>query len=240
MIIDLILLAFFALIILIYALRGFAKSVWGIIRVGASVVAAFLFGGIVGSWLKDIFIHSAISSATREALVPMVSRLNDSFDLSDLFARLPAEFSGLLERCGADLSGLSETFGKLTSATEEEFNQLSERIAEPLADTVSKCAGYVLTFLIVSILLSIIWVVVDGITKLPVVKSVNRFLGALFGAAAGLIYLWIICLVLGLISESSAAGETLETLRSQASSSVIVQFFCAISPFDFVNITGLF
>lgn len=236
MFVDLILIAFFVVIVLIYMKKGFIKSVWGVVRAVASVAAAWLFGKQVGEWFYNQFIHNAISKATKDAIAPLVQKVNDSFNLSDLFSKIPDEFRTLVERSGADLSGLKSVFGKLTEASENQFDSLADKISEPIAHTVSNAVGYVLVFFIAFILMSIAFVVIDGISKLPLIKEVNKTLGAAFGAVCGIIYLWVICMVLSLFVESSAAGATGELVGSYTASSHLVKFFCSISPFDFINI----
>ena len=69
-----------------------------------------------------------------------------------------------------------------------------------LADTVIKAAASILLFAVVFILLHIVAAWLDLIARLPIIKGLNQIAGAVLGGVEGLMFLWIVCLVLTALS----------------------------------------
>ena len=68
------------------------------------------------------------------------------------------------------------------------------------------------------------------------IKDIDRALGAALGAVAGVVYVWIICLVVGAIVERNLLGDSTPALEQFASNSFILKFVCSHSSFDFINL----
>ena len=226
---DIALVSLFLIIVIIDANRGFVKAVWGFARAIASSVLAVMFGGALGTLLYKVFILDAVTDTVYTTVVPMIDLSNGAYNVAGLFERMPDGFADLLSRFGVTPESIEGLFGSITHATEANVREMAQSIAEPVL-------GYVIIFLIAMIALFIIGKVVDLLSKLPVINTLNSFLGAVFGAASGFIYLLVICLLIGVFVEYGLAGESTEALSSIAQDSYIFRFFCRFSPVDFINI----
>jgi uncharacterized membrane protein required for colicin V production len=233
---DIALVSLFLIIVIIDAKRGFVKAVWGFARAIASSVLAVMFGGALGTLLYKVFILDAVTDTVYATVVPMIDLSNGAYNVAGLFERMPDGFADLLSRFGVTPESIEGLFGSITHATESNVREMAQRIAEPIADVISTVLGYVIIFLIAMIALFIVGKVVDLLSKLPVINTLNSFLGAVFGAASGFIYLLVICLLIGVFVEYGLAGESTEALSSIAQDSYIFRFFCRFSPVDFINI----
>lgn len=69
-----------------------------------------------------------------------------------------------------------------------------------LADMILRIVAFILLFLIVFILLHIVVIWLDLIAKLPILSGLNKIAGAVLGLAEGMIFVWIFCLVLTVLS----------------------------------------
>ena len=78
--------------------------------------------------------------------------------------------------------------------------QFGDYVGGYLADTVVKAAASILLFAVVFILLHIAAAWLDLIARLPIIKGLNQIAGAVLGGVEGLMFLWIVCLVLTALS----------------------------------------
>lgn len=78
--------------------------------------------------------------------------------------------------------------------------QFGDYVGGYLADTVIKAAASILLFAVVFILLHIVAAWLDLIARLPIIKGLNQIAGAVLGGVEGLMFLWIVCLVLTALS----------------------------------------
>lgn len=72
----------------------------------------------------------------------------------------------------------------------------TDYIGNYLASLVLNVVGYVLLFLIVYVVIRLVMRWLDLVAKLPILSGLNQLAGAVLGAAEGLFYLWLACLVL--------------------------------------------
>lgn len=232
---DIFLIIIFSLVVTIDTKRGFVRAVWGFARAAASVMLSLIFGSPVGMLFNKLFMLDAVTDTVYATLEPMVSFTNGSYDVSSVFENNEA-FSNLLSRFGVTAESLQAHFGNASNATQDTVREMAEHIATPVADTLSTVLGFVAVFVVAMIALYIVGKVVDLLAKLPVIKTLNAFLGAVFGAASGLIYVWVICLAFSLVIEYRVAGQTIDSLIGIIKDSYLFNVFCNISPFDFIHI----
>lgn len=75
-------------------------------------------------------------------------------------------------------------------------NAFADYIGNYLADMVLNTVGFVLLFILVYLAIRLVMGWLDLLAKLPVLSGINQIAGALLGAVEGLVFLWILCLVL--------------------------------------------
>ena len=101
------------------------------------------------------------------------------------------------------------------AATADGVKKVAEFIADPIADSISSTIAFVSIFVGVFIVLSILTKTVDTVFHLPVLNSVNKLFGLLFGGVEALILVIFICnagsaLILAFGSlDSSTFGQNL-------------------------------
>lgn len=87
-------------------------------------------------------------------------------------------------------------------------NAFADYIGNYLADMILNSVGFVLLFAIVYLLIRLVVRWLDLIARLPILSGMNKIAGALLGGVQGLLFLWILCLVLTACS-GTAWGMTL-------------------------------
>ncbi|MCR5006168.1 MAG: CvpA family protein [Clostridiales bacterium] len=98
---------------------------------------------------------------------------------------------------------------------------LNEYINAYLTNMVVNALGILVTFLIVFLLIKIAAILLEIADHLPVIRQLNHTLGVILGAANGVLYVWIFCLLITL----SGAVTKLSFLYPAISSSLLTHWF---------------
>lgn len=96
--------------------------------------------------------------------------------------------------------------------TAEMYRQLlvsafEEYVSAYLAKTVVKVAGFVVAFIVLIIAFKILLRVVDIISRIPIIRGINEFIGACLGFVEALVIVWVFffALVMFIGNDSGAA-----------------------------------
>lgn len=81
-----------------------------------------------------------------------------------------------------------------------DINGIMDNISGELTGIIMSIIGLILLYVLVRIAIMIVGYVLKGITKLPVVKQLDRFGGFALGAAQGVLTVYILCAVLVLFN----------------------------------------
>ena len=85
-------------------------------------------------------------------------------------------------------------------------------IAKSLTAMVMRGISYVLTLLVLLLLLHILIMVLDIANYIPIVKSINKAGGAIFGAGQGILIVWIFMGIVTLLSTFSWAYQVIQMI----------------------------
>lgn len=90
-----------------------------------------------------------------------------------------------------------------------------EKLGDYAANFVLQRLAWILSFVITSILLSVIIHVLDLIARLPVLKSINHFGGLIIGLLEGVIVVWLLFFVVVLCQGSEFGREMMASIQQQ-------------------------
>ncbi len=85
-------------------------------------------------------------------------------------------------------------------------------IAKSLTAMVMRGISYVLTLLVLLLLFHILIMVLDVANYIPIVKSINKAGGAIFGAGQGILIVWIFMGIVTLLSTFSWAYQVMQMI----------------------------
>lgn len=91
---------------------------------------------------------------------------------------------------------------------------VSDYVATYLTDILVRAVAIIIIYIIVHVAITIIMVALGIITRLPIIKGVNKWLGGVAGVAEAVVVLWIICFILTACSGTAAGGKILEAVSS--------------------------
>lgn len=83
------------------------------------------------------------------------------------------------------LNNTTEMYKKLL------VNMFEEYVSTYLANTAIKATGFVLAFIVLIVLFKVLLVAVDIISKIPIIKGINEFIGGCLGFIEALVIVWV-------------------------------------------------
>lgn len=174
--------------------KGFIKSAMHFASLILAIVCVFIFTAPVAAWLEDGFIKNGVSQITKESLDSIVNAGTEQFDIDEVLADRPESLSEFADRFDFDIGDIEEYYNEfLANLTRSDaLEALSEKIAAPTASALSTVAAAVIIFVAVLIVCAIVTYVLDLLCRLPVLKQLNKLLGALFGVASAFVSAWAI------------------------------------------------
>ncbi len=181
-ILDIILVVVLILCVIEGYKKGFLKSLIGLIGKIASIIVATYLSLPIAQYLYDNIIAKRLASLVREALaVP-----NQAEALSEFLSHPTIAMLGSV---GISLPSAEQLIGLGEESAIQFFT--SGAVGDFLSSLIRGFAFILLMFLF-SIVVSIVIRVVGGITRLPLIGTVDRTLGLMLGAIKGALWLFII------------------------------------------------
>lgn len=202
------------IILAVFTLWGYWR---GFIRVAFSLAALVVMALLV-SWLSpymDSFLreHTSLEEKISGQCVAMVQEMAREQVQAGAEERLAAaESQGGIQipaQWGEALA--QKTAGALDQALEE--TGIYQEAGMYLADMILRGISFGATFLLVAIVLKIVIHLLDLVARLPVLKGINRILGAVAGLAEGLLAVWVLLFIVTLACTSPWGQHALASIQ---------------------------
>lgn len=198
-------LAFILLLVFRGYRKGFFKSAAGAIGIVLAVLlTAILYPGVNKllcqyTVLDDVIEQKIIEKFELPEETKTATRNEEIDTIENL--DLPDNVKGwLIANCNG------ETF------LESGVDNVCSYIAKSLTAMVMRGISYVLTLLVLLLLLHILIMVLDVANYIPIVKSINKAGGAIFGAGQGILIVWIFMGIVTLLSTFSWAYQVIQMI----------------------------
>lgn len=198
-------LAFILLLIFRGYRKGFFKSAASAIGIVLAVLlTAILYPGVNKllcqyTVLDDVIEQKIIEKFELPEETKTATRNEEIDTIENL--DLPDNVKGwLIANCNG------ETF------LESGVDNVCSYIAKSLTAMVMRGISYVLTLLVLLLLLHILIMVLDIANYIPIVKSINKAGGAIFGAGQGILIVWIFMGIVTLLSTFSWAYQVIQMI----------------------------
>ncbi|HHW67756.1 MAG: hypothetical protein PWP07_196 [Epulopiscium sp.] len=196
---DILVLAFFVVNGWIAYKRGLVLSLFKLISSIASMILSYTLYPIVSAYLRTStsLFDKMKTQIAPTILVPEGTKINTlegqvNF-INDL--NVPKFLKGVLvENNNSEIYSIFQV------------DSLKDYIAGYIANICINIISMVIVFFVVSVGLRILIGIMDILSKLPVINSVNRLFGLIFGFASGVLKIWVFFIVL-FIFQSNPAFE---------------------------------
>ncbi len=229
LLIDVIVIAAFAVCFIRGIKKGFIKSIIGIVIVIAAIFGSVQFSPALAKKMNDKFIHKSVVSVAKDA-IPRV-------DTETLVNEMPSAFKKVLDRFGTKPEDIKELFENSdpNETEEQKRDRIAEKMGAPLAKAISKALAFLIVFALLYVVLLIASLIICALVKLPILKAADKLLGALLGGASGLLLAWGISLAIcALLPHLSVLYEGVipETVIEN---SIVVKFLGKFDPFNLIK-----
>ena len=225
--------------------KGLVKTVISMVGILIALVLAFLLARPIGMAIGQTFIappmrSTVISEVAKqaEAAVPAHSEQEklSSIDLNEILENIPESVQSMLKSFNVSMDGLKEKTKELekNQTIEQAKNSLINSIIDPIANGIGMLIAYVLLFIIFMIAIKILSGLSGIITKLPVIKQLNKSGGAIAGFIYGLVTVILLCSIINLAAPLIQKENT-DFNGDTINKTVVFKHFYNFNPLKFIS-----
>lgn len=218
-VIDIILLAIFAFVVVAAAKKGFAKSLLEVFAVFLAFALAYAMSASVTQTVYDNIVEKAVVSSVEKQLDGQeLDAVGTAQGVKDILKSIPEPIVRLSESFGVDIDKIAESIDINSLGKNITVEKLVEKVAKPVIIPILTLFVFTALSIVLLIILRIIAGLVAKVFKLPLISSVNALLGAILGAVKGVAIVIIACLIV-----KALFGGTDGALGEMVDNSVIVR-----------------
>lgn len=171
--------------------KGFVKMVLSIAATILSIMVARELCEPVAVWVEENLIRQAATNSIADALS---FHINET--VQEASAALPDYIMNAVQHSGISLESVIS--GEITlEAVENAAAQIYSAIKDFAIVPAAKIVAFFVIYLICNAVLSFAVSFINKVFKLPVLKSLNRFLGSVLGGIKGVFMVVLVSAVLG-------------------------------------------
>ncbi len=217
-IVDIVLLALFAVTVITSAVRGFAKSASGIIAWILAGALSIGFCAQVSDFLYETLFRETVTENIEERITVPGEAEEIAVTASQILDEMPEFIISAAEAVGIDTDRLKEKTESFSADSGEIAVSLEENTVGPIIRAALKAICFVLMLIIISAILRFIMMPITKlIEKLPIVKQTNRILGGVLGILKAAVMTVVLSMLLALF-----AGFSQNEFSQTADQSLIV------------------
>ena len=209
------------LILILFILMGYRR---GFIREIVSFF--FVFLSLSLAWAINPYINDFLISET-----PVYSTIQET--CTDFVQKQSSDLENEMESSSQFIDGLNlpeilrkniEKNNNTENYAELSVNTLTEYVSGYLARTIVNGLSYVLAYILATIGIRIVVYILNLIAGLPILKTANKLTGGLVGFVKGLVFIWILFLILTVLCSTEIGKTSLELIEKDSLLSVIYQY----------------
>lgn len=227
-IIDLVLLAFLVLTVFISRKKGFVLTLLDFAAFIVATIFAVELSAFAAPAVYSTFISPGVLSVLEAKLPETAASGEIAAGVNSVLASFPEFVSEYALNIGIDINKIS---GQIASAGVFEgtlVQTVEANIIAPIVTAVCKAVLFVVLFIVILIILKAVVRVINRFFKLPVLKSLNGALGAVFGAVKGFAVIFVLASVFTVVADLLA--PYVPVLSASVNDSAVIGFINSFSP----------
>lgn len=196
---DYVILIGVVVVLALSALYGYKRGFVHIVLSMVAMLVTFILAGLL-----TVPVSAMIKSAT------------------PLYEHIEKSVGGLVADNNVDINSISNLGlpknieEKIMEGAGEAIDNFNVYLVDTLSDMLLKTLTFFGLIIVMYIIVRIIIVVCDFISKLPVLNSINKTGGLVVGLVQGLLIIWIACLVVTAFSDKAWAQEVFRQINDNA------------------------
>ncbi|MBQ8504286.1 MAG: CvpA family protein [Clostridia bacterium] len=230
-IVDIVLVAIFAVVIISSIKKGFFRSLFDLI---GSIVAFILARILASSFAPSVFgaVLEPVSEQYLASTLSDVGTTDYTTQVEQALSSIPESLSGIMQIMGISTDTIIEKVSSADLNGDNLVESIMNTVVEPVGTAILQ---FVITAILAVVLIFVIRIVVKVfdkvISKLPVINKFNSLLGAAFGALRGIIIVAAVAMLISVV----AGFINNEAFIQSVDNSIIVNTFEGM----FASISGM-
>lgn len=201
-IMDALMICAAAIIVFATVKVGFVKSFFKSMKMIIVLLLTVLIGACLADVFADAFVADMFDGKISSALVEMAQSGEEKLSAESVRNNLPDAVKNMIPS-----EMIDDYFAESDADGVELAREIGTKIEGFLTDAVSEIISYVAVFLISFVACSVAIILLDGLFKLPVLKTVNKVMGLLLGASYAYVFLSIaVCLCAFVLGVDTVEG----------------------------------
>lgn len=184
-------------IILVFALighaRGFVRMLLSVLSLVVTLYVATLISPYVSEALQKTSLYDSVydssyeyvNTAMREAAADDIDSIMDEMHLPE---------------------GLKHNIAN-SEVVKNGTQEIAARIATKVTQMIFDALIFLVTFIVAMFAVKIIFAAIDIMTHIPIIHGMNQMVGAVVGAAEGILIVWLFFIVINLLGNSEFAVD---------------------------------
>ena len=189
--------------------RGFIREIVSFFFVFLSLSLAWAINPYINDFLiSETPVYSTIQETCTDFVQKQSSDLENEMESSSQFIdglNLPEILRKNIEK-----NNNTENYAELS------VNTLTEYVSGYLARTIVNGLSYVLAYILATIGIRIVVYILNLIAGLPILKTANKLTGGLVGFVKGLVFIWILFLILTVLCSTEIGKTSLELIEKDS------------------------
>ncbi len=197
-------LAIIAVFALIGMFKGFIKILFSLVSIIVVLVVTSIFAPKLTTYLKEKTTWDDSLRTKTEAYYEekgVLKHADGEVDLSDL--PLPSTLRDSIAK-NAD------------SVIDKGYEAYNDYVVDSSSNMFFSIIVYIGMFLALYLLLGIVSIILNIMSRLPVIHQINKLAGFITGALEGLLIVWVLFLILGMFSNHGFAAEVYSQINANA------------------------
>lgn len=217
---DIVLVLLFVMSYSLGAKRGLSKYLYKLCATAGSIILAITLAQSASSYLAgtnfaDMIYDKVYASVEDKIMNSSAAKAISDFENTDGYS--PDALSKELNLPKIILSSVMKNTPNLGNT----LGDITESISRRITVLILKIITLTALFILIRFLFFMLFKVLDGASKLPVLKSINRFTGGLLGLIQMLLFVYILTAALTLL----LTGEQSSMIHDIIDKTYIVKFF---------------
>ena len=204
-IVDAIIIAIIAVVIVRSSKKGFVSSLVDAFAMIIATIVSYMFTPEVSQFIYDSFIKNSVSKGFEKVLDGMNTNTAVADKVDAMIASLPESAVNLADSLG--IINLNSIGAGIHMSGVIDDNQLITTVLNDFAYnvmiTITKIVVFFILFVVATLVLRMVSNFLENINKIPLIGKLNSTLGGVLGVAKALIIIIVVCTVMYFIISSS-------------------------------------
>ncbi len=217
--------------------KGFAKTLYSLVATALIIVLTIVLCPFTVKALKGAdkltnAVYEKVDAVINldEAYEKAITKEKKDASSEEQTKELPENVDDVLEKFGLPsvmrkaMTG-SDDFKEYVKSSADDFargklGSLEKYVCEKLTNIIISALGFIITFAVVALFVFFLGKILGLISKIPGLKTIDKFLGGCAGFLEALLVVWIAFMIITLIASTSFG----QTLLQQINSSSVLSF----------------